>query len=313
MKKILLTSLLFTVLAFGFTSCLKDKGFENNEYGINDPDTQPPGVGFPLGANARNDYGLNVSASQQLVEGYVFVNLEAGNAATSDVKVTIVNNTDALVNSYNAANPSANIQKIPSAIISVPTTLTIPAGGRFVQVPITVSNTTGLNPNLAYGYGLQISSADGGYKIADNLKNLFIVFSVKNQYDGIYSITGAALRFGDPVLSGNYGPYERSLVTSGPNSVQWSGQVLWANGSGSALPGGYEPNVTINPGNNLVTSVSSPNSAIYMTSPVIRTDILQGSTQRYDPATKTIYFEFSYGGGPSSRLFSFAARFVRPR
>jgi len=41
MKKILSTTTLIIALSVAFTSCLKDKGFENNEYGINDPDTQP--------------------------------------------------------------------------------------------------------------------------------------------------------------------------------------------------------------------------------------------------------------------------------
>ena len=57
MKKISITLALFTAMAFAFTGCLKDKGFENGEYGINDPDTQPPGVGFQFGSKSRNDYG----------------------------------------------------------------------------------------------------------------------------------------------------------------------------------------------------------------------------------------------------------------
>jgi hypothetical protein len=158
--------------------------------------------------------------------------------------------------------------------------------------------------------GLTISGVTSGYTIADNLKNLFIIFSVKNRLDGTYQITGASLRAGDPALSGNFGPYERDLATSGANSVQWQGTVCWA-GCLSILPPGYEPNITVDPVTNLVTSVTSP-TGIYMTAPIIRTDIV-GATQRYDPVAKKLFFEFSYGGGPTSRLFSFAITWLRPR
>jgi hypothetical protein len=87
MKKILLASVLFTAVSFMVAGCLKDKGFENNEYGINDPDKQPAGVGFPFGVKPKNDVGLDVSASAQTVNGLVFVNLESGNPAPQDVTV----------------------------------------------------------------------------------------------------------------------------------------------------------------------------------------------------------------------------------
>ena len=54
MKRIFLASALLATMGLFLTGCLKDKGFDNHEYGINDPDTQPPGIGFPLGAKAKN-------------------------------------------------------------------------------------------------------------------------------------------------------------------------------------------------------------------------------------------------------------------
>lgn len=228
MKRILSTSLLVAAFAVVFTGCLKDKGFDNHTYGINDPDTQPPGVGFPFGSKPKNDYGLDVSASPQTVAGLVYVNLEAGNPASSDVHVTISNNTTALVNAYNAAT-GGNIQVLPTAVWSVPTALTINAGSRNTQVDITISNTTGLNPSLQYAVGLTITAVDGGYKIADNLKNLFIVFSVKNKYDGKYTMTG---RFYHPSVEPTMNPsfsFSVECHTAGPNDVN----VYWP------LYGGY--------------------------------------------------------------------------
>lgn len=314
MKKIISSSLLLAAMAVAFTGCLKDKGFDNRTYGINDPDTQPPGVGFPLAVNAKNGYGLNVSASPQSVTGYVYVNLEAGAPAKSDVHVTLTDNTASLLTAYLTATGGAvgSIIPLPTSVYTVATSLTIAAGSTSVETPINVSNTTGLNPNQAYCVGFSISAVDGGYKIASNLKNLFMVFSVKNRLDGMYTITGAALRFGDPVLSGPFGPYTRPLVTSGPNTVTWQGGVLWANGSGSQLPAGYESIVTVDPVTNLVSGLTSANGLVFLTSPVVRTDILEGTQHRYNPATKTLYWELSYTT-PSSRLFSFKAVYSGPR
>lgn len=161
------------------------------------------------------------------------------------------------------------------------------------------------------GLGFQLASADNGAVLSEQ-NQVAVELGSKNKYDGIYEITGAALREADPVLTGPFGPYERTLVTSGANSVQWVGQVLWANGANSALPPGYEPEITVDPVTNLITLLRSPNGLISMTNPVVRTDILNGTQQRYDPATKTLYFEFTYTT-PTNRLFSFKAKYLRPR
>lgn len=234
MKKIISSTLLLAAMAVAFTGCLKDKGFDNHTYGINDPDTQPFGVGFPFGSNARNDFGLDVKATPQNVDGLVYVNLEAGNPAKSAVNVTLSNNTTALLNAYNTAN-GTSILALPTAVWSVASTVTIDAGGRNAEVPIVVSNTTALNPNLQYAVGLTITAVDGGYKIADNLKNLFIVFSVKNKYDGKYTMVG---RFYHPSNDPAFSPHNLSVEchTAGPDDVK----VYWP------LVSGYNTPLTVN-------------------------------------------------------------------
>ncbi|MBI5856540.1 MAG: DUF1735 domain-containing protein [Sphingobacteriales bacterium] len=267
MKRILSFSLLAAALAVAVTGCLKDKGFDNHTYGINDPDTQPPGVGFPLGGKPKNDVGLDLSSSPQVINGLAFVNLESGNPASSDVHVTLSNNSTALVGAYNTAN-GTNIQVLPSATWSVPTALTIPAGGRNIEVPITVSTTAALNANLQYAIGLTITAVDGGYKIADNLKNLFIVISVKNKYDGKYTMVG---RFYHPSVEPTFQQHVTFFVechTTGPNSVD----IYWPliPGYNTPLSSGGLPaccftnqtlGLQINPATNVVTCVNSHPSA----------------------------------------------------
>jgi hypothetical protein len=190
-------------------------------------------------------------------------------------------------------------------------TVTFPADEPITYLKIILDASTLISLGQRVGLGFQLAETPGA-QISDSKNQLGVELGAKNKYDGIYEITGAALREGDPLLTGSFGPYERALVTTGANSVQWVGQVLWANGSNSALPAGYEPQVTVDPVTNLITSLRSPNGLIMMTNPVVRTDILNGTQQRYDPASKTLYFEFTYTT-PTNRLFSFSAKYLRPR
>lgn len=313
MKKILLASLFVAGLSVAFTSCLKDKGFENNEYGINDPDTQPPGVGFPYGSKAKADWGLDVITGTQKVTGLVYVNLESGTAAKSDVKVTLTNSTAALVAAYNAAN-GTSIQALPTALYTVPLSLTIPSGGRNVQTDIAVTNTTGLDPNVSYAIGLTISAVDGGYTIAGNLKSLLIVFSVKNSYDGKYNLRG---KFFHPTGSNPPANFTTTveMQTTGPNTVK----IYWPLAGGFASPmifggslaafAGQEPEFTVNTTTNAVTvqNVAAGASTFYTMSLGFNN---AGYNHRWNPATKTFYASWGYnlGAGGAYGGTSSAAR-----
>jgi len=311
MKKFITSFLAVSAVAVALTGCLKDKGFENGTYGINDPDTQPPGVGFPLGSNARNDYGLEVSASPQTVAGKVFVNLEAGTPASSDVHVTLSNTTAANIAAYNAAN-GTSIQAFPTALYSVATSLTIPAGARFIEAPLVISNTTGLNPNVQYAIGLTISAVDGGYKIADNLKTLFIVFNVKNKYDGKYNLKGVHNR--SPYLFNFNTTVE--MWTTGPASVA----MFWPAGGDFGQPIGtapgvvswygnaVSPNFIFDPSTNICTGITVQVGAA-VTLGMVTNDAVadihpDGPTPNYyDPATKKMYLTFQYNGNDLRRFY----------
>ncbi|MEO7922509.1 MAG: DUF1735 domain-containing protein [Chitinophagaceae bacterium] len=303
MKRILLSVTFFAALAVTFTSCLKDKGFEDGTYGINDPDTQPPGVGFPLGAkvNFLNTAGVNVSATAQAVNGIVYVKLLTGNPAATDVHVTIVIN-DALRTAYNTAfNP--DIDLLPPALYTLPLTITIPAGQMNAEVPVTISNTTGLDPNKTYGIGITITAVDGGYTIAENLKNLLVQFTVKNKYHGDYLSNGYVYHPSAP----------RPIIdllkpgsTSGANSID----IDW----GDLGPQGYRNRITIDPVTNNLTITAAPgasggtytqmNSGLPTSGPAY-TPQWAGSglcNNTYNPTNKTFYIRVGYVGGTGWRV-----------
>src|SRR5688572_3700849 len=228
MKKIFLISLLSASALF-FAGCLKDEGFDNQEYGINDPDTQPPGVGFPLASKTNNKttVGLNFVATSQTINDVLFINLEAAQPASSDVHITLKIDTMKVL-AYNAMAGTTDLKPLLPSQYQIPTTVTIPAGQRFAQIPIVFPNASALNPNLLYGLDVTIESVDGGYRIAENLKTLLLEFTIKNQYDGYYQTKGAAFHpsFGNytwntqGVIACGSGGF--SLVTSGATSVDLS-------------------------------------------------------------------------------------------
>lgn len=303
MKKIILFAIFISLTTFFLIGCLKDKDFENHKFGLTDPGNQPPGIGFPEASVALNSSALNFVDTPQTIN-FPLINLDAKDPAPSDIHVTLIQNPS-LITDYNTNNPSAGLIPLPTSAYTIPSLkLTIKQGTRNVTLKITIPNAKTLDLTKTYALAFTISSVDEtGYIIPSNYKNVILAVAIKNIYDGVYSIKGSALRAGDAVLSGPTGPFERSFVTAGATAVQWQGGVPWANGSGSQLPAGYEPKLTIDPVTNMITSITSA-SGISATSTY---------NQRYDPATKTFYFQFTYGGGPSSRLFTDTAKYVRPR
>lgn len=274
MKKILSSSLILATLAVAFTGCLKDKGFDNHTYGINDPDTQPPGVGFPRGTVAKNTVGLDAGvATLQAINDYVFVNLETGTPAKSDVHVTLVLN-DALRVAYNTAN-GTNIQAMPAAYYNVALNIVIPAGATGGGVPFNIPSTVPLDPSSSYGVGFTITAVDGGYKIANNLKDLFLEFTLKNKYDGAYAAQVRTQGWGaygitdEPVFY-NWGPAGSPtifLITGGPNSVRffddWGfGDFIQichtgVGGGGNSGFGATAPRYTFNTATNQIIAVTN--------------------------------------------------------
>jgi hypothetical protein len=247
MKKILSSLSAFAAVAILFTSCLKDKGFENGEYGINDPDTQPAGVGFPRAQAAKYTVGLDLSASTQTIDNVVYVNLESGSPAPQDIVITLALNPN-LRTAYNTAN-GTNILALDPAMYSVGLTITIPAGQRNAQIPLIFPNTSTLNPNNSYGFGLSIVSVTGGYVIASNLDDLFIEVSLKNKYDGLWELVGHHNRapYNDPTWNFHT---EVEMHTTGASSVA----MYWPDRSDYGQPIGVGPGQT-----NWYGNVMSPN------------------------------------------------------
>ncbi len=190
------------------TGCLKDKEFESYRTGM--VISEVKGVAFPQAASSPIVVGITGQAAPLTVTG-PFLTLEADRPASSDVHIKLAFD-DALVT-------AAGMTPLPAGSYSVNTLdITIPAGKSFYdQLKVTVNNSNTLDPNISYGIGFKIVSVDGGYTIAANSRNVVLGFTIKNKYDGIYTLKGHHNR--TPYTF----PYETEMhmVTKGPNEVYY--------------------------------------------------------------------------------------------
>ena len=216
MKKIKLFTLLLTSLAIIGTGCLKDKDYDNHEYGINDPDASPVGVGFNQGTSDIVNTGLTLSSSAQLFDSAaVLISLLSGHPAGTDVHVNIAVE-DSLVSHYNTVNGTDLVILDPSNYSIIPTAV-IPAGKLNGIVVINVPNTDALSPDTSYGLGLRITSADAGYTVATNENFIVLQIAIKNQYDGDYHSNGYVYHPSNPRAIVNLA---KTLTTINANTVK---------------------------------------------------------------------------------------------
>lgn len=297
MKKILSYILFLAVVAIAGTGCLKDKGFENHEYGINDPDNQPVGIGFPEGKNAINIRGINFVSTAQTVT--FVVSLFGTNPASSDIHVNLVANPS-LVTAYNTANGTTYVALPAGSFNYTNIKVTIPAGQRYGTFTMNIpSALTTLSPLASYAMGFTIASVDEpGYTIASNLKDIIVGITVKNKYDGVYTYKATydfpADRPATWLTTQFTYPYETALITTGPNSVSFYNDAYGAGliplmAPGVSGFGGTAMDIVFG-ANDKVVSVNNPAPDSRNRQFTLRA----GGNSRYDAASKTLFLEIIF-------------------
>jgi len=311
MKKIIISSALLAA-TFIFSGCLKDKRFENDEYGINNPANSPAAVGFPWAYSADvNITSVEVKTTPQVIETPTVV-ITTDQPATQDIHINLTAN-QALVAAHNVAHPSDPLATFPAGAYSIPSLkVTIPKGSRMGALKITIPTTNGLSFSDIYGLGFTIASVDEpGIQIAQNLKNVVIGINVANQYAGSYdtdgylfhpsapralkdikdlgtvSAVGCRAGLGD-LYSANY--YFDFEVTAANELTNWVPR-----GATPPVPSsGFFTTDVPNPGgiNPFPATGPKPGTAPWLHSTY---------NNRYIPATKTFMMHYGYGVGSSSQ------------
>jgi Domain of unknown function (DUF1735) len=268
MKKIFIHSAFLLAVMAVLTSCLKDKGWEDGEYGIKD-DNAVKAVSLPQAQAGLYLLSLNADPPEEQIDA-VLVQLAAQQVAEEDVKVTLVKDMS-LVAAYNNVN-FTNYIEMPSNTYQILNpdglTVTIPKGQSQVWLKMKIIKAN-FDFSQSYALGYSISSATPGYTIAANYRGMIIGVTVKNKFDGLWRLNGTLVDVANP----NLGPLPNApiaFVTSGPTSVAmfnrttlvaaWFDQPFHpiVNAGAFSVYGGWAPVFNFNAADNLVSVTNNP-------------------------------------------------------
>ncbi len=284
MKKIILA--LSLVTAFVASGCLKDKDFEDQDYGIQDNGLK--GLSFVKGNIAAS---VTTAAVPQVVSATIGVN--SSERPSSDILYTVSSTPGIL---------PANLTPVPASAFTFKATDTIKAGSYNKAFNVTLTNPSTLDANLTYGVAFTLNSANQGYDIAANGKTVIIAISVQNQYHGDYVSNGYLYH---PTAGRGIVDLHKFAFTISANSF-----TLDLGDLGGA---GYRALITVN-ANNSLNIVSAPGAAggpytmftagLPTSSPGYTTlsPGYAGPSNYYDPATKTFYLRYGYMGSGGWRV-----------
>lgn len=308
------------VLSITATSCLKDEGWENGEYGSVNGNTEGQEfVSIPTSARARNVLTVGVQSAPGVQPIKTFaLSYDAADPAPSDFTVTLKVDNSLLTSGTPPRAPDAVI--LPSNAHSIQTlTLNFRAGRRISDSLIVNLNTDLLDPTKKYALGFTIESVSkAGVQIPSNLKNLVVVFTIKNKYDGVYEINAQMLHPADRSAAWTrtpfHYPYDIHVITTGPRTVVWNNTAFGAGFHPLMVPGvsGFgqtEVNMEFDTNDKLIAvwngvtggslgrtfaiNNGDPGTGSYtFIDPATNLPRTVTINNRYDPATKTIYAAF---------------------
>ena len=307
MKNIFKLSFFGVAMTVAFSSCLKDKGFDNGEYGIQV--IEKKGVSLPQAVGGSIDYGVLSSDAPQTLYTPI-VALETIGAQSSDVTVQF-----ALKPELVSADPDLTL--LPASAYTTNLTATIKAGKLLDTLEITIPRASNLNPNLTYGLGLELVSASNGFQVASNMKEVLVRITVKNIYDGEYTANGY---FYHPTAPRAITNRPKTLSTTGPNSV------LVELGDLGGLD--YFAIFTVDPTSGVLSIAPAPGTAtpalpLYPSG--LPAQNLDGTPTSYaaawpnaaqcnnvyDPTTKEFRVRYGYGGGGSGQILRVTEEIIK--
>lgn len=214
---------IITFMMLLFSSCLKDKGYENGEYqNVTGGGTEGKEYVTIPKASKTQVLAIEAKAGEQEVSLFE-VSYDYVNPANEDITVTISLN-NALVTEENP-----NTIVMPTDAYTLPaTTVVIPKGKRLSGALLMKLVTDNIpDPTEVYGLGFTISAVSkSGVGIPDNLKNVIYKFTVKNKYDGEYEVTGTMVDHASAALTG-YFPFKYWMITTGAAECEGFDPVVW--------------------------------------------------------------------------------------
>lgn len=201
--------------AVSLTSCLK-----NGPYNT---DFSKVAASVDLALAAANNNGVvafSYDATVTTTMIPVYVDVASPSLPGSSTSVTLALDT-AYLNSYNNNNGTA-YSLLPDSIYSTSGwNLTIPKGQRLDSMAVTFNFG---KMDLTQNYILPITISSASLPI-EQYNHLLLYISVKNKYDGHYTVTGTFQDITNANFTADY-PMDIDLITSGPNSVDVYNSLL---------------------------------------------------------------------------------------
>ena len=157
-------------------------------------------VDLPLAASTSN--GITAFAYPPTVTTVtlpIMVNVASPSMPSTPTTISLALDTAGL-SQYNADN-GTDYQPLPDSTYTVSGwDVTVPAGKRLDSITVTI-DLSKLDLSNAYVFPVTIASAS---LPIEQWNHLFYYVAVKNQWDGVYSYSGYALRAGDAARTGNF-------------------------------------------------------------------------------------------------------------
>lgn len=263
MKKITGAALavLFTL---SLTSCLKDKGYDDRTTG-HDLSGVPKVIelAFPKQVDHTKTIGYDY-ADKPLEITLFYVRLAAAQPASEDITVTI-DTTGGYAKVLAGGGDSLMLSSPNFSDFSHPGLKVVIAKGT-VETKVTIkSNAITWDPSSVYGIYAKVTAVDkSGYVISQNFVDYSTFVGAKNDYDGVYEITGTLVDQGNQYF-GDYGdpaaPRVYELATVGSNTGLFFDQswnypnYVVLNATGGGVNSGVRPRITFDPVTRQIVSV----------------------------------------------------------
>jgi hypothetical protein len=290
-------------VSLGVSGCLKDKPYDDHEIQSNRPiDGQPKVIELKVAATNLTHFTTLAypNGSKDTVVNLVPVTLATSDAAGEDINVT-VGLQPSLVDDYNTTNgtaydvPTASMYSLVNNGV-----VTIPKGSNvgFLQIKMVPANFIGHD----WALGFIINSIDkASYVISGNLNIAVVAIATKNQWDGLYDVTGYFQHPSSPRAINIVG---EKVKTFGATTLTKALGDL-----GDATPVNITVNsdntVTITPGPGASGSTALVGNYFDATRPTYN--------NTYNPATKTFMLCYGYPMPTPTRIITEKLVYTGPR
>ncbi len=221
MKRTIIKTLPFLLAIAGFTSCLKkdmmniDPSKSNDviEFANTEDNKATASSQYP-----RFNIDLGVLEAGDTANFNINVNYAGADVAPEDITLNLVLDENALSN-YNDQD-GTEYETPPTSVYKFPASVIIKKGTRSAQIKATITISPDFDFNVNYALPIKIASVSSG-TISGNFGTAIYSFAARNQYDGVYSVTGtfSDLTIG-PAATATY-PRDIELTTYGGNSVAY--------------------------------------------------------------------------------------------